>query len=92
MEEIKIDSTIEGLYYTDPPFPEWACIAADLLMIDNPDDINNNLFLEIDKVAALIHNAGGRLRSRQVIAMIIVNWKNNNNESPIIERKNNENL
>lgn len=44
----------------------------------DPGLLNADLELEIKLAALLVQNAGGELRSRQAIAVIIINWQKRN--------------
>lgn len=50
-------------------------VAAKLLNGDDPTLLNASLAEEIMDVQTLVNDAGGELKSRQVIASIIISWR-----------------
>jgi len=56
---------------------EWKVIASKMLTGSerNSGAMHNDLYFELSCVNTMCERAGGRLRSRQVIAAIIANWE-----------------
>jgi len=59
---------------------KWSAIARQMLGAPKPKLMHSDLIKELSAVNTLVQAAGGELWSRQVVAVIIVDWQRRNPE------------